>query len=98
MDKVIAYIGHHTDEDLRQMLQAIGVKNIMDLYSDIPSKYILSSPPGVEGPLSEPELIKHVKNILAKNRKGLRLFLGGGVWPHHVPAAVKDIVSRSEFV
>ncbi|MEM1964288.1 MAG: aminomethyl-transferring glycine dehydrogenase subunit GcvPA [Candidatus Caldarchaeum sp.] len=98
MDKVIAYIGHHTDEDLRQMLQAIGVKNIMDLYSDIPSKYILSSPPGVEGPLSEPELIKHVKNILAKNRQGLRLFLGGGVWPHHVPAAVKDIVSRSEFV
>lgn len=98
MDKVIAYIGHHTDEDLRQMLQAIGVKNIMDLYSDIPSKYILSSPPGVEGPLSEPELIKHVKNILAKNRKGLRLFLGGGVWPHHVPAAVKEIVSRSEFV
>ncbi|MEM4420384.1 MAG: aminomethyl-transferring glycine dehydrogenase subunit GcvPA, partial [Candidatus Caldarchaeum sp.] len=65
---------------------------------DIPSKYILSSPPGVEGPLSEPELIKHVKNILAKNRQGLRLFLGGGVWPHHVPAAVKDIVSRSEFV
>ncbi|MDJ0273237.1 MAG: aminomethyl-transferring glycine dehydrogenase subunit GcvPA [Candidatus Caldarchaeum sp.] len=98
MDKVIAYIGHHTDEDLRQMLQAIGVKNIMDLYSDIPSKYILSSPPGVEGPLSEPELIKHVKNILAKNRQGLRLFLGGGVWPHHVPAAVKEIVSRSEFV
>lgn len=98
MDKVIAYIGHHTDEDLRQMLQAIGVKNIMDLYSDIPSKYILSSPPGVEGPLSETELIKHVKNILAKNRQGLRLFLGGGVWPHHVPAAVKEIVSRSEFV
>lgn len=98
MDKVFPYIGHHTDEDLRQMLQAIGVKDIMELYSDIPSKYILSSPPSIEGPLTEPELIKRVKDILAKNRQGLRLFLGGGVWPHHVPAAVKEIVSRSEFV
>ncbi len=98
MDKVFPYIGHHTEEDLRQMLHAIGVKDIMELYADIPSRYILSSPPSLEGPFSEPELIKHVKNILSKNRQGLRLFLGGGVWPHHVPAAVKEIASRSEFV
>ncbi|MEM2035603.1 MAG: aminomethyl-transferring glycine dehydrogenase subunit GcvPA [Candidatus Caldarchaeum sp.] len=92
------YLSHHTDEDLRKMLEAIGVSSPMDLYSDIPSKYILPSPPALGPGLSEQEVVESIRSILGKNKTGLKLFIGGGVWPHYVPAAVKEIVSRSEFL
>ncbi len=85
-------------ESIAEMLREIGVSSVWDLYSDIPSRYLLESPPSLEGPMSEQDLYKHMRDILSKNRRGLRVFMGGGVWPHYIPAAVREIVSRSEFL
>jgi glycine dehydrogenase subunit 1 len=85
-------------KSIDEMLRVIGVSSVWDLYSDIPSKYILEKPPSLEGPLSEQELSQRMRDILARNRRGLRVFMGGGVWPHYIPAAVREIVSRSEYL
>ncbi|MEM3031436.1 MAG: aminomethyl-transferring glycine dehydrogenase subunit GcvPA [Nitrososphaerota archaeon] len=88
----------NSDVSVSEMLKAIGVSSVWELYSDIPDRYILPEPPSLEGPLSEQELVHHFRRILGRNRMGLKLFLGGGVWPHYVPAVVREIISRSEFL
>jgi glycine dehydrogenase subunit 1 len=92
------YISHHSEDDIKEMLREIGVGDVLDLYRDIPEKYILKSPPDIEGPLSEQEVYEKIVSILSRNTAGLKVFVGGGVWPHYIPAAVKQIVSRSEFL
>lgn len=92
------YIGHHTKRDIEQMLSVIGIRDFMELFSDVPSKFILQSPPELGGPRSEQEVYTEIRRILAKNKKDLKVFLGGGIWPHYIPAAVKEIASRSEFL
>ncbi|MCX8201783.1 MAG: aminomethyl-transferring glycine dehydrogenase subunit GcvPA [Candidatus Caldarchaeum sp.] len=97
-DSFVPYFGHHTKKDLEEMLSVIGVKDIFELYSDVPSKYILEKAPAIDGPRSEQEVFEMLRKILGKNAKNLKLFIGGGVWPHYIPASVKEIASRSEFL
>ena len=95
------YIPNSVDEIKREMLNAIGAKDINDLYSDIPEKLLLKKELDLpkEG-LSECELKRHVENLLSKNHtfSQLTVFLGAGCWPHYVPAVVEEIVRRSEFL
>ncbi len=92
------YLSHHTSKDISEMLAAIGISDPMELYSDVPSKFILERPPDIGAMLSEQEVVEKIKAILRKNSSNLKLFIGGGVWPHYIPAVVKEIVSRSEFL
>lgn len=83
-----------------EMLSALGIKNIQELFADIPSKFILKKHLKIPEGLSENEVCVRVTNLLAQNwdpRKGAS-FLGGGVWPHIIPEAVKTIVGRTEFL
>lgn len=82
------------------MMQEIGIKNIDELYVDIPEKYRLKKPLNLPEALSEFEVKKHIENLLRKNKSSedMPLFLGAGCWPHYVPAVVKEIIQRSEFL
>lgn len=91
-----AYLGL-TDEEVRAMLRELGLESVDELYRDVPQRIMLDRELGIPGPLSEEEVRKHVKTLFSKNEV-LKLFIGGGVWPHSIPAAVKEIVGRSEFL
>lgn len=80
-------------------MQEIGVRNVDELYADIPEKYRLKKPLNLPEASSEFEVKKHVEAVLSKNKTGgdMSVFLGAGCWPHYVPAVVKEIVQRSEF-
>jgi glycine dehydrogenase subunit 1 len=82
------------------MMQQIGIKSIDELYADIPEKYLLKKPLNLPNALSEFEVKKHVEAFLSKNKtcNDMPMFLGAGCWPHYVPAVVKEIVQRSEFL
>ena len=88
-----------TEDEVKEMLKEIGVKDVDELYSDIPSKYLLER---FDFPSSKSEIeVKEIiKEILSKNKcmDELKLFIGGGAWPHYIPSAVKEIASRSEFL
>lgn len=82
-------------------MRGIGIKSIEELFSDIPEKYRLKRKLDVpEKGMSEFEVKKHVEMLLSKNKTcdDMPMFLGGGCWPHYVPAVVKEIVQRSEFL
>src|SRR3990172_2548323 len=83
----------------RKMLAEIGVKSVEDLYSDIPSEVRLKRPLKVEGLASEYEIRSHVESLLGENwsANDQMVFLGAGVYNHYIPAAVRAMVSRSEF-
>ena len=82
------------------MLDTIGVKSMDDLYKDIPKKYFLKRPLNLPSPKPEAEIFKEISAKLKQNLTFLDIpmFLGGGVWPHYVPAIIPAISSRGEFL
>ncbi|MCW3993681.1 MAG: aminomethyl-transferring glycine dehydrogenase, partial [Candidatus Bathyarchaeota archaeon] len=94
------YIPNSLPEIKQEMMQEIGMKNIEELYADVPEKYRLKKPLKLPEALSEFEVKKHVEALLSKNKtcSDMPVFLGGGCWPHYVPAVVKEIVQRSELL
>jgi len=94
------YIPNSQTETKQEMMREIGIKNIDELYADIPKKYLLKKTLNLPEALSEFEVKKHVEALLSKNKTSndLPIFLGAGCWPHYVPAVVKEIVQRSELL
>ncbi len=86
----------------REMLEEIGVKDPLELYSDVPREVILdrSLKIGLGRSLSEIEVQRYMEKLLSKNKVFTNPppFMGGGVCVHHVPSVVKWIISRSEFL
>jgi glycine dehydrogenase subunit 1 len=88
------------DEGLvAKMLERVGAASVDDLFSDIPQAVRLGRKLRIPEGASEYEVRREVQARLAQNRTppSTLCFLGGGVWPHYVPAAVESITSRQEF-
>src|SRR5207302_1562628 len=81
------------------MLKTIGISSLEELYSDIPREVRLNRPLKVNGFSSEQEMRSNVEQLLKENKSGTdyNSFLGAGIYNHYIPAAVKAIVSRTEF-
>lgn len=83
---------------IKEMLKAIGVKDIAELFSVIPSHLKHPAPLSDDG-LSEAEALQKIEAIANENKYlHYTSFLGGGAYEHHIPALVGAITSRSEFL
>ena len=83
------------------LLRHIGVERTDDLYASIPPRLRVSHDLDLPGPIaSEPELERCFGDLLVRETESTAMlcFLGGGCWPHHVPAVCEEIVSRAEFL
>jgi len=89
-----------TESDLRHMLATIGVESVDELFADIPQELRLG-PDALDLPLgvAEPELVARARAFADDTIDLSRAvsFLGVGSYDHYVPAAVRAIISRSEF-
>ncbi len=92
-------------EDIKRILEKMGLTSIDDLYKDIPEDARLKTDwdtleIGRGKPLTELEVSRimesHLKNIQVFNDPPP--FAGGGAWPHYVPKAVWEAVLRGEFL
>jgi len=94
------YIPNSNPKIKKEMMKEVGIKNIDELYADIPEKYFLKKQLNLPEALPEFEVKRHIEALLSKNKtcEDMPIFLGAGCWPHHVPAAVKEVVQRSEFL
>lgn len=88
-----------TELDKQEMLDAIGVQSIDDLFSDIPENVRFKGELNIPQPASEPELLKEMTRLAEKNinTKQYSSFLGAGVYDHYIPSVVNHVISRSEF-
>jgi glycine dehydrogenase subunit 1 len=89
-----------TVADREEMLAAIGVSSIDELFEDIPAGVRFQGDLDLEPALSEPELVAHLGELAARNAAaGPELsFLGAGIYDHYVSAIVNVVLSRGEFL
>jgi glycine dehydrogenase subunit 1 len=89
----------HTDDDVREMLSAIGLSSLDDLFSQIPQGLRLDRPLAIPDGVSEMELIADVRALAGKDRHADELvcFAGAGAYDHYVPSLVWALAGRSEF-
>jgi glycine dehydrogenase subunit 1 len=82
----------------QEMLAAIGVKNVEELFSTIPEAYRLKKPLDLPGPFSEQEVIEYFQARAAENSCGYTSFLGAGVYNHLRSVVTDTIIQRGEFL
>jgi len=86
----------HTKKDTSEMLQAIGVDSIADLFDEIPPELMIEHLPHVPPAVSEMEISRLMRQ--RANMDGSPMcFIGAGAYEHHIPTAVWDIATRGEF-
>ena len=86
----------HTEEDIGEMLAAIGVPDIESLFDEIPKELLIKDLDGIPDALSEMEIARLMRARAAED-SGHSCFIGAGAYEHHIPAVVWDIATRGEF-
>jgi len=91
----------HTAAEVAAMLATIGLSSLDELFAVIPEALRLAGGLGVAPGLSEVDVLERVAEVAAANRpagRDLVCFAGGGAYEHDVPAVVRRVAFRSEFV
>ena len=86
----------HTEEELQEMLEAIGVERIEGLFDEIPSSLRSASLEGLAPGMGEMALTRLMRTRASRDEQPA-CFIGAGAYDHHVPAAVWELTTRGEF-
>jgi glycine dehydrogenase subunit 1 len=92
----VARFTPHTEADVQEMLEAIGVSALDDLFADVSPKF--EGELDLPSVLSEYEALREVGSLARENVYGLPIFLGAGAYDRIVPSAIGAIISRGEYL
>ena len=87
----------NTLEERREMLKAIGLDSMDQLFSDIPEDLKLHRELDLPAPMSEMELRDLMMGYVLQNDEGGLIFRGAGAYHHYIPSVVPQLAARSEF-
>lgn len=87
----------HTEKDISEMLQRIGVKTLDDLYADVPEEVRFKGSYNLPCTKSEIEVRRFFDGLCRDDRR-LTCFAGDGVYDHYTPSVIPYIIERSEFL
>ncbi len=87
----------HSEIDVKQMLETIGVSSINELFDEIPDNLRAKGLHEVPEAINEMELGR-LMSMRANLDAGNLCFIGAGAYEHHIPAAVWDVTMRGEFL
>ena len=82
----------HTENDIKEMLNVIGVNKIDDLFSDIDDS-LKGKEFNLPSSMNEIELRKHIESLANKNKE-LNIFRGAGSYNVYVPSIIKPLLER----
>ena len=99
-------MGHfvpHTDAEIEAMLGFLGLSALEDLFEHIPAAVRLAGGLAVDPGRAEADVLDAVGALASRNQAcgpggSLLCFAGGGAYEHDIPAAVRALAGRSEFV
>ena len=86
----------HTEQEITEMLQAIGVDDISALFEEIPTHLLAGELSEVPAGMNEMEVSRLMHARAAQHPQSV-CFLGAGAYEHHIPAAVWEITTRGEY-
>ncbi|MEZ4601460.1 MAG: aminomethyl-transferring glycine dehydrogenase subunit GcvPA [Syntrophotaleaceae bacterium] len=90
----------HTEDEIRAMLEVIGVKSLDDLFRGIPEDYRLQGDLPLPPALDEWQLDRHFRQLadaMAVNQN-VQVLIGAGSYHHHIPETVRALAGRGEFL
>lgn len=89
----------HTDLEREEMLRAIGVERMEDLFTDVPEDYRFPQL-NLPAQMTEMEIMQELQDVSTGNAStaDMACFLGAGAYNHYIPAAVDSIIRRGEFL
>ena len=97
----------HTEDEIAAMLGFLGVSSPDELFAAVPEALRLTARTGPDGGrayldlppgMAEADVASEMARLAARNTADLVCFAGGGAYDHEVPAAVRALAFRSEFV
>ncbi len=87
----------HTEHDVKEMLDTIGVETIEALFDEIPAELRIDGlSEAIPAGLNEMAVARLMRERAGGDAQGLN-FIGAGAYEHHIPQAVWDIATRGEF-
>ncbi len=89
----------HTEQDIQEMLDTIGIASMDNLFPTIPEDFRVKREMCLPKAKTEWELNAHMEELSSKNTAApfAKIFIGAGSYPHHIPAHIPYLISRSEF-
>jgi glycine dehydrogenase subunit 1 len=89
----------HTDAEVGEMLEAIGLASLDDLFDQIPPDVRLDGRLDLPDGVSEMEIVEELRRLAGRNRHvdDLVCFAGAGAYDHYVPSVVWALAGRPEF-
>lgn len=87
-----------TQAQRQEMLDAIGLRSINDLYAAAPSDLLLTVGPDIPDGKSELEVNRILSAMAGKNIIFPTVFRGAGAYKHYIPAIVGSVVSKETFL
>jgi len=97
----VAHYVPHTDAEIAEMLTFLGMSSLDELFATVPEALRLAGGLDMAPGLSEPDTLAAIERLADRNRRpgrDLVCFAGGGAYDHEVPATVRRVAFRSEFV
>ena len=87
-----------TPEQRQEMLRAVGAEDYRALYRDVPQEVLLDRPLDLPEGMSELEMSRTMEAMAAKNRLFPTVLRGAGAYDHYIPAVVRSIPAKEEFL
>ncbi len=90
----------HTEQDIREMLETVGIQNVDELFAGIPTELRLGNKAlKLPSALSESEIVATLRQMQKRNpdAEEVTTFLGAGAYRHYTPALIGSLVLRGEF-
>ena len=87
----------HTADDLQQMIDKVGVKDLDGLYAQIPDAIRFKGDYQLPSEMSEME-VRQLFDKLGSQNQQLTCFAGYGVYDHYTPSVIPSLLQRSEFL
>ena len=85
----------HNEETRTELLKAVGVKSVDELFSHLPVKM---GELNLSDGKSEMEVQRLIKSLAKKNKVDYISFIGGGCYNKFIPAALSQVAQRVEFL
>ena len=87
----------HTQDDLKGMLERVGIDSLDDLYSQIPESIRFRGNYDIPSEMSEIEVRQLFERLGSQNRQ-MTCYAGYGVYDHYTPSVIPQLLQRSEFL
>lgn len=81
-----------------QMLQEAGYDSFDDLFANVPDEVLLKHGLNIPAGCSELEVGRKLEGMAAKNQVFPHIFRGAGSYHHYIPAIVKSVTSKEDFL